>query len=99
MQVKVSDKVKIQAGQFLRECRKAKGYTQVEVARHFKVSQQMINNWEAGRQIPSVDYLTKVAVLYGVNQKKYIGFFCDILKENFVKGIKKNKRYHSKLKK
>ena len=53
-------------GQKLRNARKVKGLTQVEVANALGVTQGAVRQWEAGATTPSAGKLAKVAVLLDI---------------------------------
>lgn len=46
--------------------RRAAGFTLPRVADHMRRSQQTVERWERGQQLPSRDCLTELARLYGV---------------------------------
>lgn len=50
----------------LARLRKAKGFTQMEVAEELGLSRQAISRWESGQAFPSTENLKKLSVLYGV---------------------------------
>jgi transcriptional regulator with XRE-family HTH domain len=50
----------------IRDLRKLKGWTQVELARHTGVAPSTIYNWEAGRFEPRVSQLRDLADALGV---------------------------------
>jgi len=54
-------------GQRLREERKRKGMTLVEVGAMFDTSKQTVNHWEAGRSMPSAEQVARLAVEYGAS--------------------------------
>ena len=45
----------------LKAMRKAKGYTQEELAIKLNVTRQTISKWEKGLSVPDVDFLFKIA--------------------------------------
>lgn len=55
------------------EARKAKGFTQQDVAEHCYVSTQAVSQWEHGDAIPDVTRLADVAKLYGVTTDWLLG--------------------------
>jgi repressor LexA len=57
----------------LKEARKKKGLTQVEVAQAIGISQNGYSDWERGRNRVDHDSLTKLAELYGVSADYLIG--------------------------
>ena len=56
----------IKIGNFLKELRNEKGYTQQEVADLLFVSQKTISRWESGNGIPDINIIVDVAQFYGV---------------------------------
>lgn len=53
-------------GEFLKSLRKAKGFTQEEVANTLYLSPKTISRWESGLGIPDINIITSVADLYDV---------------------------------
>lgn len=53
--------------QRIKELRKAKGLTQVELAAALNVTKQCISNWENNNIQPSVDMLVKIAAYFSVS--------------------------------
>ena len=51
----------------LRELRKERGWTLVEVGHHIGVTHATIHYWETGVDIPNVRRLRQLAALYGVS--------------------------------
>lgn len=51
----------------LKQCRKAKGMTQREVAEKMHVSRKTISGWENGRSYPDVNMLISLSDLFGVS--------------------------------
>lgn len=56
----------IKIGEFLKELRKEKGYTQQEVADKLYVSPKSVSRWENGDGIPDINIVTLVADVYGI---------------------------------
>lgn len=56
----------IKIGEFLKALRKAKGYTQEEVANHLMLSPKTISRWENGVRIPDINIISAVADFYNV---------------------------------
>ena len=54
-------------GQKIAELRKAKGFSQEELAQQLHVSRQSISRWETGTYMPPVEMLLAMSELYGVN--------------------------------
>lgn len=57
---------KAQFGAFLTERRKAKGYTQKELAQRLFVSDKAVSKWERGQSLPDVSLLIPLAECLGV---------------------------------
>lgn len=57
----------IKVGDFLKSLRKAKGFTQEEVADELMVSSKTISRWECGDGLPDISIISSVADLYGVS--------------------------------
>lgn len=51
-------------GEKLKNARKAKGFSQDEVAEKLKVTRQTVSKWENGRTAPDVETLVKLSDLY-----------------------------------
>lgn len=54
-------------GDVIAELRKAKGYSQVDVANKLRVSKQTVSNWENNNILPSIEMLIKVSELFSVS--------------------------------
>ena len=52
------DQIKI--GNFIRELRKEKGFTQEQLAEHFNVARRTVSRWETGSNMPDLDILIKM---------------------------------------
>ena len=57
----------------LKAMRKAKGYTQEELAIKLNVTRQTISKWEKGLSVPDVDFLFKIADLLETNVGTLLG--------------------------
>ena len=57
----------------LRELRKAKHYTQEELARHLSVSKSTVSMYERGERLPSWEVLQKIADLFDVETDLLLG--------------------------
>lgn len=57
----------------LKAMRKAKGYTQEELAIKLNVTRQTISKWEKGLSVPDVDFLFKVADVLETNVGTLLG--------------------------
>lgn len=53
-------------GEFLAALRKARGYTQQEVADQLHITNRAVSKWESGAGLPEIGLLPAVAELYGV---------------------------------
>jgi len=51
----------------LKEARKAKAFTQKEVAKMLNVVESCYANWEQGRTEPSIDNLQKICVILDIS--------------------------------
>ena len=56
----------IKIGEFLKVLRKAKGYTQQEVADELYVTQKTVSRWEKGEGIPDINIIVNVAEFYDI---------------------------------
>lgn len=56
----------------LKQLRTARGMTQDDLAEKMHMTRQAISNWETGKTAVSVEYLTELAVLYGVTVDEII---------------------------
>lgn len=57
----------------IRELRKARGYSQVELAEKIGVSKQAISNWENDNIQPSIEMLIRLADVFGVTTDYLLG--------------------------
>ena len=57
----------------LKAMRKAKGYTQEELAIKLNVTRQTISKWENGLSVPDVDFLFKIADVLETNVGTLLG--------------------------
>lgn len=53
-------------GNFLRESRKAKNLTQLDVARQLEVTPQAVSKWERSECLPDITLLPMISQIYGV---------------------------------
>ncbi len=60
-------------GENLKTIRKAKGYTQEELAIRIHVVRQTISKWEKGLSVPDADVLSKLADVLEVNVSELLG--------------------------
>ena len=54
-------------GEFLKELRKEKGFTQEQLADKLYVSRRTVSRWETGSNMPDLDVLVELADLYDVD--------------------------------
>ena len=64
-------------GDFLRETRLRKGYTQEEVANRLHVTRQTISKWEKNYSIPDAEVLVKLADVLEVQTSQLLGVKVD----------------------
>ncbi len=57
----------------LKELREAKGYSQSQLARKLNVSKSSISKYESNQSMPSVETLTRLALIYGVSLDYLVG--------------------------
>lgn len=60
-------------GQRIRNLRKEKGLTMVELGRLIDAPQSAISNWESDVNLPNVSRLSKLAKLFGITVEELIG--------------------------
>ena len=53
-------------GEFIAALRKARGYTQQDVADALGVSNKTVSSWETGASLPDISMIPSIAELYGV---------------------------------
>lgn len=56
----------ILTGEFLRELRKEKGYTQEQLGELLGVTNKTVSRWETGNYMPPVEILQRLSELYGI---------------------------------
>ena len=59
-------------GNYLYECRRKAGMTQMELARSLGVTNKAVSKWETGRSKPSTNILRKMAVLFGMSVEELL---------------------------
>ena len=59
----------IKSGQLLRDLRKAKGFTQKQVADRLGVLPKTVSKWETGKGFPDVSVVSALAEILGVSEK------------------------------
>ena len=64
------DQIKI--GDFMKELRKEKGFTQEQLAEQFNVSRRSVSRWETGSNMPDLSILVDLAEFYDVDIKEII---------------------------
>ena len=64
------DQIKI--GNFIRELRKERGFTQEQLAEHFNVSRRTVSCWETGSNMPGLDILIDMSDFYGVDLRELL---------------------------
>ncbi len=57
----------------LKQLRKEKGLTQGELAARFGVTQQAIAKWEAGKALPELETVSRIAAFFGVTVDYLLG--------------------------
>ncbi|MFV0399544.1 MAG: helix-turn-helix domain-containing protein [Oscillospiraceae bacterium] len=57
----------------IRELRRLKSWTQVDLANMLNVTQVSVSQWETGRSYPDHEMLTKIADLFGVTTDYLLG--------------------------
>jgi len=63
----------MKSGESIREARLRSGYTQVEVSKKLKVTQQAVTAWESGKAEPRASMLVKLAKLYDTSVDSLLG--------------------------
>ncbi len=63
----------MQIGKRLAQLRKENGFTQKELANELNATQQVVSNIERNASTPDIDFLRKLADLYGVSLDELIG--------------------------
>lgn len=53
-------------GKYLVKLRKGKGWTQQQLADQLSVSPQAVSKWECGENVPDIDILNKISMIYAV---------------------------------
>lgn len=60
----------------LKELRKEKGFSQLEIAKMLSMSKMAVSHWEKGNSEPSIEQLKVLAQLFDVSIDYLVGF-CD----------------------
>lgn len=61
--------------EFLRECRKRKGFTQKEVGEKISYKSRTVSRWENGQLVPSEHAIIALAKLYEMKENEIYQFF------------------------
>ncbi|PGU29616.1 transcriptional regulator [Bacillus cereus] len=64
-------------GKTLRQLRKSRDLTQIELAEILNLSQSQIKNWETGRFQPDIETLASIASYFNVSLDVLVGFSND----------------------
>lgn len=56
----------IKIGEFIAECRKAKGYTQASLAEQLHITNRAVSKWECGRSLPDAAIMMDLCKLLGI---------------------------------
>ena len=59
-------------GNFLKDLRKANGFTQEQVAEKLGTSSRTISRWETGAYMPDISLLVAIAEMYDVDVREII---------------------------
>ncbi|MBR5266850.1 MAG: helix-turn-helix transcriptional regulator [Lachnospiraceae bacterium] len=62
----------VKTGEFLRELRKGKGFTQEQLAEQFNISRRSVSRWETGSNMPDVGLLIEIADFFDVDIREII---------------------------
>lgn len=57
----------IRIGAFISECRKAKGWTQSQLAEKLGITDKAVSKWETGITVPDLEVLLKISKLYNIS--------------------------------
>jgi transcriptional regulator with XRE-family HTH domain len=60
-------------GSTLRRLRKARGWTQVELAQRLKASQKVVTTYENNQRTPTLDNLKKLAGIFSISLDELVG--------------------------
>lgn len=61
-------------GTRLKELRKEKGYSQIDIANFFNVSKVTISSWELDKQEPCIEDIKKLATIFQVSTDYLLGY-------------------------
>ena len=56
----------IKIGEFIAECRKAKGYTQASLAEKLHITNKAVSKWECGRSMPDASIMMELCQILGI---------------------------------
>lgn len=56
----------IKIGKFIFQCRKAKGFTQSQLAEQLGITDKAVSKWETGKSMPDVSLLTSLCEILGI---------------------------------
>ena len=62
----------LRTGQFLKELRKEKGFTQEQLGEKLGVSNKTVSRWENGNYMPPVECLEMLSDLYGISMNEIV---------------------------
>jgi len=62
----------VKIGNFIRDLRKEKNFTQEQLAEKFNVSRRTVSRWETGRNMPDLDILIKISEYYDVDLRELL---------------------------
>ena len=77
----------IQIGEFIAECRKAKGYTQASLAEQLHITNRAVSKWENGHSLPDAAIMLDLCKLLGITVTELL---------EGEKGMEKNEEYFKK---
>ena len=60
----------------LKELRKERGFSQLQIAKQLNMSKMAVSHWEKGNSEPSIEQLKVLALLFDVSIDYLVGF-CD----------------------
>ena len=60
-------------GTALKRQRELCGYTQTELSKETKITQQNISRWESNQAMPNIDFCVQLADFYGISLDELVG--------------------------
>ena len=60
-------------GQRINELRKARGWSQVDLAKRLGITKQTVSNWENDNILPSIEMLIRLSETFGVSTDYILG--------------------------